>query len=390
MKGSLIMKAIKHFTLTALALLTAICLSACESVDKKPVSSANSQTAGENSSEYPINEGKFSASIKEPEDIPESCNIYALNQKRFSEQDILKLFSEVPQKTDNSTDTELFLYDTDNEHGQLNDGNLLFETKKAQNLLDTAYSSLLLNDNAEQFISADNELDFASRDEVMETVKTELYDKFGIAPEKWYAFTFNAVSKEGVDHFKQEVNRVANEDTTDSFDHQKDIERAERVNAYESEDFYYISIKFRIDDIPLYTGVIFNYGNDPGNVIFGSDCYIIYTENGIELLSCYRMKEISSSQGNETIIEADKAKELITQKYDSIIVDGNINVYDMQLVYLPLPKNDLGTRYSTFEARPYYAFYCTQTVNVEGTVIEQNIITYFDAVTGKEFGTERH
>lgn len=88
------------------------------------------------------------------------------------------------------------------------------------------------------------------------------------------------------------------------------------------------------------------------------------------------------------IIEYDTAKEWIDKKYSEIIFDGEVKVNDIELVYIPVPLNDLENINKNFETRLFYAFYCTITENYDGEIISNDIITYFDAVTGNEFATE--
>ena len=77
------------------------------------------------------------------------------------------------------------------------------------------------------------------------------------------------------------------------------------------------------------------------------------------------------------------------KKYDDIIFDGEVEVRNIELVYMPIPQNDLGEIADRFETRPFYAFYCTITEERGGKTVSEKIISYFDAVTGDEFATEQ-
>ena len=76
------------------------------------------------------------------------------------------------------------------------------------------------------------------------------------------------------------------------------------------------------------------------------------------------------------------------QKYNDIIVEGEIEICDIYLIYLPMPKNDLDNYYQHFEARPFYAFECKQTISFNDGVRTFDYISYIDAVTGKDLGVE--
>lgn len=61
------------------------------------------------------------------------------------------------------------------------------------------------SDPDKKYISADGDLDFASRDEALEKIQADLADSFGIMPEEWLALEFNAVKKEAVESYKQKL-----------------------------------------------------------------------------------------------------------------------------------------------------------------------------------------
>lgn len=397
------MKMKKDLIISGMAFLMAVSLSGCADVDKKITPTYSDSSSGQTTNSLPnpnvdssgtsISDGEVKISIDETKEFPTKCKIYNLKQRMFSEQELLSLFNSTPKKSNSSTGDRL-VYEADNQCvGYLSDGNIVFETQTAGSLLLSAYDNLAHNEEGEfnKYISGEENLDFASRGEVMENIKNEFYNKLGISPDAWYAKDFYAVKKEGVEFYKEKVNRIANESTEDSDDHQKDLEIAERVNALQSEDFYYITMKFKLDDIPLYTGTIFNYGSDFKDVIIGSNCYVIYTKKGIEFISLYSLKEVdvASSEYEELLIEPKKAYEMIADKYNNIIVSGAIDVRDMQLVYLPVPQNNINSIYKSFKAKPFYAFSCKQAVNYEGELIASNFVVYFDAITGEEFGVEQ-
>ena len=135
----------------------------------------------------------------------------------------------------------------------------------------------------------------------------------------------------------------------------------------------------------------FYYGSGNAYSVPGSFAQIVYSENGIERLDLYYLTETDTSPDGfreVTLIDADKAQELIRNKFSSVILDAEIEVYDCKLFYLPIPQNDLNSLFENYEAKPYYAFYWKETHSDEAETYVANYITYFDAVTGKELGTE--
>ena len=205
-----------------------------------------------------------------------------------------------------------------------------------------------------------------------------------------------AIKKEAVDCYKSKIiqNARESEDSTSSIennDEEKAKVLAEKYNALPSDEFYYIKLKFKIDEIPIYSGFIFTYGADRRYSIYAPECYLIYTKNGIEYIVLYYLYANDTSEGtpiDTELIGTDEALNILMQKYNSIIFNGEIEVYDMNLIYLPIPQNDLDEYFENFETRPFYAFSCRQTEIFEGERVSSEFVAYIDAITGRDLGTE--
>ncbi len=332
-------------------------------------------------------QSKVEINLKETMESPRKCGIYKMKNKTYSDNQLLSLFNGTPEKNVEQSTAGYSMYDKNDQHGFVYDSrNLNFYTETGL-LLEEVYGSLESpNDNAE--------LSFAARDDVLKKVQNELQDKFNISPDEWWAYGYFAVKKDEVDQYKefvmQEANKIAeNSDDMAAIDKAK--KRVEQISEISSEDFYYMDIKFKIGEIPLYMGNALQYGSDETFSVMGSFVSLIYTKNGIELLSLYYVNEIDNladKSGEVEIIDADKARELVSQKFLGIINDAVVEVSNIQLVYLPIPKNNTKKHFEEFEARPFYACDYTQTEKYNGNEYTSNFTVYFDAVTGKELGVE--
>ena len=384
-----------RFLATVISVFLIGCLS-CGCADVEGISknhSAIEQTSGlvSNSIDDFINstisDGGMSVSFEENNNIPTKCKIYKQKAKQFNEKQLLELFSGEPQKVTTVTEDEI-KYITSTEMGFISEGTYLsYSTLDGARYYGMCVSSF---DGVDGY--KDGTLDFSTRDEVLDQVGTIMQSNFGIMQSEWYVDKFYAVKKETVDLYKEMVYQQANEDVTSSneFEQAKWRELAEALEEIRSEDYYYISLNFKIDNIPVYPGDGFFYNTDITSLILGNIADVVYTKNGVESIAIGYLNETDVSSAEELdIISSDEAKYLIQQKYDDIIFDGEIEIYDMQFVYLPIPKNNLGDYFINFETRPFYAFYCKQVESNNGEMITSNFISYFDAVTGKEFGVEQ-
>lgn len=382
-----------RFLIGAFAALTfSVSLCGCANVDGE-VSAAPSSAVSQQTSEMissltdgsldePFSGGETSGTVGDNRVFPTKCKIYKQIRKQFSEEQLLSFFSGTPQKGENYVGDTIH-YENDAEVGYITDGMFRYSTLAGGKYGSICNSSFFEDNNIEGY--ADGTLDFASRDETYENVSAVLREKFGIAQEEFFAEKFYAVKKENFELYKESVYEEANQPETSSNELElaKLKEQAEKLRKIPSEDYYYISLGFKLDDIPYYDGTGFYFGLDDSSVILNYTAYVVYTKKGIESIYLINVNETDVSSGTETdLIGADAAWEIIRKKYDGIILDGDVQIYDMQFIYLPIPQNDLGNYFTNFELRPFYAFYCRETGN-----IESEKISYIDAVTGSEFGT---
>lgn len=383
-------------------LLVATLLSGCSGemtssslVDSEYNSSSLSNVTS-NSSTVSISDGEIRTTIDESKSFPSKAKIYNQKRKNFSDEQLLALFDGEPQKK-NSGNPDYIVYETNEQNGFLYDEkNLTFYTK-AGDLYDSVYTDLS-NAGDYTYLNDTSDLNFAPRDEALEQIRKKLQNDFEIAPNEWEPMEFFAVTKDGVDHYKKMIEVTANASITENessidFDERaKAKERFDEIRQIPSEDFYYIKLKFKIDDIPVFWNGVFNYGANAGYTISGPEGYLVYTKSGIEYIALYFLNETDNSAGvpeESELIGVDKAKELLLQKYNDIIFDGEIAIYDVDLVYMPMPQNNLGNYYENFETRPFYVFYGKQTQIANDKVYTFNFTAYYDAVTGKDLGVQQ-
>lgn len=395
------------FLLTAFAAALAVSICGCGNVDgnASPVNSGSSQeqvppfTSGftENSSDSSaISSADNADSLK----FPDKCKIYKQTPVIFTDEQLLEQFARFPEcgEPHKMQDyTGMFHgYEANGCGGFVSDGdNFNFRTDKGNMFCSVNYYMSELEDSHpdKKYISADSELNFASREEAMENIRKTLADSFGIMPEEWWASELNAVKKEAVEKYKQKLYHDAYE--PDKVYENDDLEK-ERL-TYEmnkdipAEDFYYIKMKYKVDDIPIFPeGILDVGGTDSGRFVSGTISFLIYTASGLEYIEISPAYETDLSDYTEAeLISADDAYGLIQKKYEEIITDSVPEVYDMKLMYLPIPQNDLGEYSTGFETRPHYVFYARETKTVEGKTFVYTVVTYFDAVTGEELASQK-
>ncbi len=396
-----------YFAMSAIAIVMATLLCGCGNVDGNVIS-ADSEEDSEQTSELIYNlpiissESSIRDSVIESEinfstQYPTTAKIYQQKRKTFTEEQFFNLFDEEPRQNDRST-SDYIVYDNDHQHAFLYEGkNLTFYTDTGD-LFDSVYFDYSENPDeiSGEYIDENGELAFASRNEVLEKIAGQMQSKFGISSEEWEADSLVAIKKEAVDCYKSKIiqNARESEDSTSSIennDEEKAKVLAEKYNALPSDEFYYIKLKFKIDEIPIYSGFIFTYGADRRYSIYAPECYLIYTKNGIEYIVLYYLYANDTSEGtpiDTELIGTDEALNILMQKYNSIIFNGEIEVYDMNLIYLPIPQNDLDEYFENFETRPFYAFSCRQTEIFEGERVSSEFVAYIDAITGRDLGTE--
>ncbi len=398
----------KHCFLFALTAAIAVTACGCGSVDGEPKSvspeSIMEQTtsimSGITESDMSGESSSTPATSSEPgekSEFPSKCRIYKQTIVKFTDEQVLDFFDAhkecgTPQKSKYWADN-YHRYESEGAVGYTLDGEgIYFSTNKGSFFESVQYYLGQLDEPDEKYMSESADLDFASRDEVLETVRTELSERYGIIPDEWWAFTFSAVTKEGVEKYREQMYHDAYEPDKvyEGDELEKEKYRYEMIKDLPAEDFYYLDMRFKIDEIPLFMGGILDVGNfEAGRVVSTPFFHLVYCKNGIEsiVISPAYVTDRENSQEVE-IIPADQARGLIQKKYDDIITAYPPEIHDMKLFYLPIPQNDLGEYAQSFELRPYYAFFVTQTEEYEGETFTHNLAVYFDAVTGEEFATE--
>ena len=316
---------------------------------------------------------------------PAKCKIYTQKVKTFTEAQLLNFFSETPEKS-YYDETHTTVYTSGTERGNTDGTDLTFLTDAGM-LCAMSYDTVgSAYDGDENKIE---NLDFADFSDVLEAVEKQM-DKFGFTSDEWFVNKVYTIKAVDLDEFKKAQYNAAQENpySLDENELQKEMEQADRINKYPSKDSYYIDLRFKIDNIKMYTGNGLQYGGDANYQILGSSCTICYSKDGLELFSIYNVYETDASEDTD-VISPSEAQGLITHKYSDIIFNGEIEVNNMELIYMAIPQNNLNDYFSNFETRPFYAFYYTLTEEYYGETISSNMITYFDAVTGNEFATER-
>ena len=365
------------------ALCTAASLCGCADVDgnnssvlKQDEQSSGNVLSGESAAD------DVSDNVGEKQEYPTKCKIYRQTAVNFTEEQLLSFFSETPERTYYS-ESNTAVYTAETELGNTSGTSLNFLTDTGS-LCMMAYGAVY----GEGIEEKTQNFDFASRDEIFGKAVEKLKD-FGVSEVDWYINKLFAVSAGDLEKFKEKEINSAKENPfhLNESELQKEIEAAERIAKRKSKDFYYIELRPEFDKIHTYSGYTVCYGNGDYFVVPAS-CVMCYSEDGIESFSVNNIAETQTSE-DVVIIPFDKAKELILKKYDDIIFDGEVEVNNIELVYMPIPQNNLGQIADKFETRPFYAFYCTITEERDGKTISENITTYFDAVTGDEFATEQ-
>lgn len=394
----------KHRTLVAAAALaTALSLSGCawESTNSVGSPDTSGEIVGQTSeliselnggSAAPqIASGEIKATLDETKPLPTTGKIYKQKRRTYTEEQLCKLFDSAPEKTYEDPDPDYYfvIYENDHQQGSMSDSRLGFHSE-AGDLFDYVYyHSVHFPEEVDYqgYVSEDGEPDFATRSEAIEKVRTQLQNDFGISPEEWEPMNFHAVKKEAVDLYKDMILKDVNDPEAEASEKSK--EYAERVGKVQSADYYYFEMRFYLDDIPLFWGGMFDYGMDIGYSLIGPRGEVVCTEKGIEYLDLWDLTYTDTSAGEPEeaeLIGGDKARELILQKYNDIFFEYEVEVCDMELIYLPMPQNDLNVYYESFETRPFYMFYCKRTDVWEGKTYTEDFAEYFDAVTGKNLG----
>ncbi len=380
----------KHGILLAgISAALAVMLCGCGSVDG--VTDLNSQvansgglagqTSGSSSAPVTPNAGG------ENSEFPSKCGVFKQTVKSFTEEQLLNFFSEKPERTYYDT-RNLTEYTSETERGNTDGSNMNFSTD-AGVLCMEAYGGTY----GEGIYTSDEELENVPRDKMLEDIN-KLMTEFGFSQEEWYISNCNSVKAELLDEFKDRTYKAMTEEleenpySLDEYELNEIKSQAERTKNRPSKDFYYIDIRFKIDEIPIYPERTLYYGSEIGQSVHTASCVICYSKDGIEYISIGNIP-ITGSSEEVGIIEYEEARELISKKYSDIVFNGEVEVSDMKLVYLAIPQNTPGVYNKSFETRPFWAFRCKVTEERDGEPRTADSIIYFDAVTGAEFGTEQ-
>ncbi len=384
----------KHGILFAgISAALAVMLCGCGSVDGvKSVADSNSQPADPGGLTWQTS-GTSSAPVTsntdsgENSEFPSKCGVFKQTVKSFTEEQLLSFFSEKPERTYYDT-RNLTAYTSETERGNTDGTNINFSTD-AGVLCMEAYGGTY----GEGIYTSDEELELVPRDKMLEDIK-KLMAEFGFSQNEWYISNCNSVKAELLDKFKDRTYKAMTEEleenpySLDEYELNEIKSQAERTQNRPSKDFYYLDIRFKINEIPIYPERTLYYGNEIGQSVHTASCVICYSKDGIEHISIGNIP-ITGSSEEVGIIEYEKARELISKKYSDIVFNGEVEVSDMKLVYLAIPQNTPGVYNKSFETRPFWAFRCKVTEERDGEPHTADSIIYFDAVTGAEFGTEQ-
>ena len=370
---------------SAIVLMLTAALTGCANVDGE-TANRSSDGVSMSASDTSSNPVEFTSAVGEvdEEEFPTKCKIYKQKPKIFTEEQLLGFFSEASERTSYS-ERNLSVYTAETERGNTNGTDLNFSTD-AGILCNMAFDTVGTIYEGEQVKNAS--LAFASIDELLEEIGKKMTE-FGFASDEWFADKVYTLTKDDLERYKEATYNAIldNPYSLDEGEIQNQIEYADKVKQYPSKDSYFISFGFKLDDIKIFAGGNLTYGGDAFYSILGSRCKICYSEDGFESIMISNVCETDTYEDVE-IIAPDKAKELINKKYSDIIFDGEVKVNSIELIYLPIPHNDLGDFHNKFETRPSYAFYCTVTEEFYGEMISKDTVTYFDAVTGNELATQ--
>lgn len=375
---------------SVITLSLVIAFSGCANVDGEPTLKSSSNTSIMPSE---ISNSFVDSSLAEDEnslhnnqvEYPMKCKVYNQTTKIFTEEQLLSFFSEKPTRSYNDI-TNTAIYESETERGNTRLTNLNFSTD-AGVLCMMAYGETY----GEGIYTNDDELDNVSREATLEKVKN-LMMEFGFSPEDWFVSRLYSINANLLNSFKEKTYKSLTESldenpySLDESEIEEQINQAERIQSRPSKDFYYIDIRFKIDEIPVYPEGTLYRGE--GYSVSPSSCQICFSKDGIEYISISNVHVTKSSE-EVKLMEFDEARELISKKYNEIIFEGEVEVNDMELVYIPIPQNGLDDYGQIYETYPFYAFRCKITEVYNGENLVTNNITYFDAVTGKEFATEQ-
>lgn len=294
----------KRKILLSLFLAAGVLLCGCNtgnSTDQK-ADNGNERTLSEDpyfSEEQPSDSGKTQDNLT-------AARIYRSQAAELSADSYLKLFSSAPQ-CDKITVAERKMerneYTAEGESGTVVyiDGQLSqagYHTNKGFKIIAVEQGS--------GDIDQETEFDFISRKELSQKLSDAVRDLVGIEVEmKIGAVKAEQYSEDVKSHITAAAELGSGEENADDYG--------------SPEDFYLISFTQAIDGIPF-------------EECFG---YAVYTSAGIEFLDVNNpIKAVSEEPAGSEFMTLDKARELIKDKYDLLLLDEPVSFTDEKLIYI--------------------------------------------------------
>ncbi len=309
-------------------------------------------------------------------ETPQKCKTYNASIKSIEPELMNELFFNGAGEKTADSDSATTSFDLGNKHGFSASKSFVFYTDNGTKF-DDAVSYYLQNPN-ETYMDSTSDLSFSSRESTANNVMNFI-EQLGLDRKKTVIKNMYSMKKEGFDFYKDHLTKAAAEEGDD-----RAAAQAEAVSKIVGEEFYYIDFAFSVDAIPVYSGNPYSYGVDDNDTFAGTKFSLVYTKNGIEYVAAFYLYRKDEVVSDSEIIDFSQAQTLLKNKYDNMFVENEITFYDAELTYLPFPQNTLTERFKRFIMRPYYAFYGTQNVEINGENHTSEFIVFFDAVTGKE------
>lgn len=231
-------------------------------------------------------------------------------------------------------------------------------------------------------LNIEGNLDFATREQAMQALGDYL-NSLGIAPGNWEAAEFSAITKATVEDYRKSVYEEAT--NSDNSDAEKDGSYYNQIKDIPAEDFYCFKIVTKPDgNIPLFSDAVIQVGKTDKNIA-GQSIDIVYTQNGFEFVYFSRIVELDNSAAPEevTLIGEEKAKDAFKESQD-VLFDGEIAIKEIDLIYLPIPQNDLNRYAEDFETRPFYVISFDKIEEYEGRTVTTDWKAFIDGVTGEK------
>lgn len=151
------------------------------------------------------------------------------------------------------------------------------------------------------------------------------------------------------------------------------------------EDYYYLLYQITLDGMPLS-----KYDNGiagDGSWMSGTTLEVLYSANGIEIFSIpYQFHMTGIVAENQQGLTAEEALQLLDDKYNSIIMEGDYTVERIEFEYVPVPDKDR----QTFTLAPAWRFFTKHSFSLaakdegEPLIYDDKGYVVFHAITGEE------